>query len=212
MEDNIAIIKNWLGSGSINIFGLPLSGKDTVGIKLAEALGGKYLSSGVILRAAEPTNQAVRDNLAIGLWAPTDQFYDLVLPYFDREDLNGLPLTLGAIGRWSGEEQTIINYAKSAGHEIKAAILLNISEADIHARWEQLHILQDRGTRTDDKDVKALNNRVNEFKTKTMPVIQTYRDLGILIPVNADQSREAVYTEVVQKLADFALNTPVEQS
>ena len=38
MEAKIAKIKTWLGTGSINIFGLPMSGKDTQGIKLAEAL------------------------------------------------------------------------------------------------------------------------------------------------------------------------------
>ena len=51
MEEKIETIKEWLGTGSINIFGLPMSGKDTQGIKLAEALGAKFLSSGLIIRA-----------------------------------------------------------------------------------------------------------------------------------------------------------------
>jgi len=205
MEDNFTIIKDWLGTGSINIFGLPLSGKDTVGIRLAEALGGRYLSSGLILRNAEKDNPAVRNNLNAGLWAPTDQFYDLVLPYFDRAELNGLPLILGAIGRWSGEEQTVIDTAESAGHPIKAVILLNISEADIRARWEQAQILKDRGDRGDDRKPQVLQIRVQEFRTKTMPVIEVYRNLDILIPVNADQTKEQVFAEVIQKLTTFAL-------
>ena len=53
MEEKIAKIKEWLGTGSINIFGLPMSGKDTVGIRLAEALGARFLSSGIIIRAME---------------------------------------------------------------------------------------------------------------------------------------------------------------
>ena len=53
MDDRIKTIKDWLGTGSINIFGLPMSGKDTQGIKLAEALGAKFLSSGMIIRAME---------------------------------------------------------------------------------------------------------------------------------------------------------------
>ena len=51
MEEKIETIKEWLGTGSINIFGLPMSGKDTQGIKLAETLGAKFLSSGLIIRA-----------------------------------------------------------------------------------------------------------------------------------------------------------------
>ena len=53
MEEKLSIIKSWLGSGSINLFGLPMSGKDTQGIKLAEALDAKFLSSGMIIRNME---------------------------------------------------------------------------------------------------------------------------------------------------------------
>ena len=53
MEEKFSTIKNWLGTGSINIFGLPMAGKDTQGIKLAEALNAKFLSSGMIVRAME---------------------------------------------------------------------------------------------------------------------------------------------------------------
>ena len=53
MEEKIQKIKEWLGTGSINIFGLPMSGKDTQGIRLAEAIGAKFLSSGMIIRAME---------------------------------------------------------------------------------------------------------------------------------------------------------------
>ena len=45
MEKNIGIIKKQLGVGSINIFGLPFSGKDTVGKRLADDLGAVLLSS-----------------------------------------------------------------------------------------------------------------------------------------------------------------------
>ena len=57
MEAKIELIKAWLGTGSINIFGLPMSGKDTQGLKLAEALDAKFLSSGLIIRAMEERKQ-----------------------------------------------------------------------------------------------------------------------------------------------------------
>jgi adenylate kinase family enzyme len=205
MEQNITTIQNWLGTGSINIFGLPMSGKDTVGIGLAEHIGAKFLSSGLIIREAQKDDKTIRQNVDAGLLAPTNQFYDLVLPYFAREDLTSFPLILSSIGRWSGEEQTVIDAAESAGHAIKAAILLNISEADIRQRWEQARILQDRGNRADDRDSKILETRIKEFRQKTMPVIKTYQSLGLLIPINADQPRAAVLTETIQKLADFAI-------
>ena len=103
MENNsqkIETIKNWLGTGSINLFGLPMSGKDTVGIRLAELLGAKFLSSGLIIRARE--EETGKDYTKKGQLAPTDVFFDLVLPYFSREDLKPFPLILSSVGRWSG--------------------------------------------------------------------------------------------------------------
>ena len=40
MEEKFEKIKEWLGTASVNIFGLPMSGKDTVGMRLAEKLDG----------------------------------------------------------------------------------------------------------------------------------------------------------------------------
>ena len=117
MEEKIATIKDWLGTGSINIFGLPMSGKDTVGIRLAETLGARFLSSGIIIRAMEQSqNKHYTDG---GDLAPTDVFYQWVLPYFNREDLEDSALVLSSVGRWSGEEDAVIDSADAGGHPIK---------------------------------------------------------------------------------------------
>ena len=125
LASKLAQIKSWLGVGSINIFGLPMSGKDTVGVRLAEALGGKMLSSGMIIRAMESaTSQHLTD---AGELVPSDVFSQWVLPYFSRPELKDSPLILSSIGRWSGEENSVILEAEKSGHPIKAVLLLNIS-------------------------------------------------------------------------------------
>lgn len=201
MEDKIAAIKRWLGTGSINIFGYPMSGKDTQGVKLAEAVGGKLLSSGIIIRAKEA--ELHKNLTGKGNLIPTDTFYDWVLPYFEREDLKKYPLILSSIGRWFGEEDTVLETAEKSGHPIKAAVLLNISEADVIGRLEKLQILNDRGLRQDDKDMNVFKNRLEEFRTKTMPVLEHYKKLGLLVNVNGDQSREEVFAEMIDKLYEY---------
>ena len=201
MEDKITTIKQWLGTGSINIFGLPMSGKDTQGIRLAETLGAKFLSSGLIIRAKEEeTRQSYTDH---GALIPTNIFYEWVLPYFEREDLRPYPLVLSSIGRWSGEETQVMSVA-AGGHEIKAAILLNISEADVESRFEAAKLIGDRGERKDDKDIATFRVRMEEFRTKTLPVLQHYKGMNLLINVNGDQRRELVFNEIVQKLYEKA--------
>lgn len=197
-EEKISTIKEWLGTGSINIFGLPMSGKDTQGIKLAETLDAKFLSSGMIIRAME--KETKKNYTADGSLLPTNLFYEWVLPYLERRDLFNYPLILSSIGRWSGEETEVMSVAAGAGHEIKAVIMLSISEAEVEQRFENAKSLNDRGTRLDDKNLEILKNRLKEFREKTVPVLQHYETLGLLINVNGKQSREDVFNEIVEKL------------
>ena len=207
-QQKILTIKQWLGTGSINIFGLPMSGKDTVGVKLAEFLGGKFLSSGLIIRSMEAMqNKHLTDK---GELVDTDLFYDWVLPYFDKEELKPFPLVLSSIGRWKGEEDTVMDRAKSAGHEIKAAIILNISEADVMSRWEAAATLKDRGNRFDDEKPEVFQTRLDEFRIKTLPVLLRYRELGLLVEVKADLPRDQVFMELINQLYKFVLKKQQE--
>lgn len=205
MEADIQTIKAWLGIGSINIFGLPMSGKDTVGIQLAEKLGAKFLSSGMIVRAAE---QSTGQNLTgEGKLISSNVFYDLVLPYFEREDLWKYPLILSSIGRWSGEENEVMAVAKNSGHTIRAAIELQLSDQDVIERWEAAKLLGDRGLRTDDANPEIFQTRIAEYHEKTLPVIRHYQELGLLVPVSAKASREQVFANTIQALASYARRT-----
>lgn len=205
MEEQINYIKSWLGTGSINIFGLPMSGKDTVSVNLAEKIGGRSLSSGDSVREMErSTGQALTHE---GKLIPSNVFYSWILPYFEREELKNFPLVLSSIGRWSGEETEVISVARASGHPIKAVIELQLSEKDVRERWEAAKILGDRGMRADDTDPEVFETRLAEYREKTIPVIEHYRDLGLLIPVAANLSRELVFEQVIEALANFAKST-----
>ena len=205
MEEQLQTIKKWLGTGSINIFGLPMSGKDTVGVRLAEALNGKFLSSGLIVRALEKsTNQDITGN---GKLMPQNLFYDWVLPYFEKKELWEYPLILSSIGRWNGEEDQVMSVARSSGHPIKAVVMLQLSEQDAIERWEAAKLLNDRGLRADDANPEIFQTRINEFREKTVPVLRHYQELGLLVPVKADAPRDQVFANVVEVLDSFARRT-----
>ncbi len=204
MEERIEVIKQWLGTGSINVFGLPFSGKDTVGIRLAELLGAKFLSSGLILRAAENEDKDLLREMSAGNLAPTDKFKDIILPYFSRPDLKDYPLILSSVGRWEGEEYDVINAAANGGHAISAVVLLNVSESEVRKRWEASKVTQDRGNRKDDESERILDTRIEEFIKKTMPVIETYRKRELLVPVSANTDRESVFNNVIDGIYEMA--------
>ena len=199
--DKLAKIKAWLGTGSLNVFGLPMSGKDTVGERLAKDLGAKFLSSGIIIRAFEAEqNQNITGS---GQLIPTNIFYDIILPYFSREEMKNDSLILSSVGRWAGEEDKIMEAAKNGGHEIKAVVLLDLTEADVKNRFEVAKELNDRGGRADDASIEIFETRIREFNEKTVPVLNHYDELKLLIRVPADGSRDEVYLSVIDKLVEF---------
>ncbi len=201
LRDKISKIKDWLGKSSINFFGLPMSGKDTVGERLATDLGAKFLSSGIIIRAYEAEQNAhMTEN---GQLIPTNVFYDIILPYFSRDELKKNSLVLSSVGRWFPEEDKVMEAAKQGGHEIKAVILLDLSEVEVKKRFEAAKELNDRGERADDANLEIFEIRIKEFQEKTVPVLKHYEELGLLIKVSAMGSREVVYNSVVNALTDF---------
>lgn len=199
MDEKVEKIKQWLGSGSINIFGLPMSGKDTVGKRLATLLGGEFLSSGDIIRDYElRQNDHMIEN---GELIPTNKFYDIVLPHFYTEALVDKPLVLSSIGRWEGEEDEVMKYTKDSGHEIKAVIYLKLKEEDVRNRWAAAKELGDRGLRGDDADPAVFETRIEEFHEKTEPVLKHYNKLNLLLEVDASGTRDEVFDNVMNALS-----------
>ena len=214
MEEKITKIREWLGTGSINIFGLPMSGKDTVGVRLAETLGARFLSSGMIIRTMEKEQKSHYTDE--GELLPTTLFYDWILPYFGRDDLKGSPLVLSSVGRWSGEEVHVMEAAENAGHPIRAVVLLNASEAEVLERWQAVQEMGKRDVkhemekRVDDAHEETFEKRISEFNQKTLPVLRNYQSMGLLISVSGGADRETVFNSVVDALYEFALAHPEE--
>lgn len=201
LYEKLKKIKSWLGTGSLNIFGLPMSGKDTVGMRLTEDLQAKFLSSGIIIRAYEAEQN--EDMTGSGKLIPTNTFYDIILPYFSREELRNDSLVLSSVGRWSGEEDKIMEAAKAGGHEIKAVVMLDLTEEEVKNRFEAAKELNDRGERADDANIEVFETRLAEFREKTMPVLNHYDELKMLVKVPAIGSRDEVYANVIDRLIEF---------
>ena len=207
-DSKIEFIKAWLGAGSINIFGIQFSGKDTVGKRLADDLDTEFLSSGDIVRAARNNNpnEDIRKATKLsdsGVLTPTDEFKQLIIPYLYDKRLDGKPLVLGSVGRWIGEETSVLNALKKGDHDTKAILVLNISEDEIWRRWNTIRN-ERNGGRLDDMNKNRVKTRLDEFRDKTLPVINKYREMDLVIDINGEQSRDQVYDETINKLYEFA--------
>ena len=198
----IQTIKEWLGAGSINIFGLPFAGKDTHGEELAEKLDGIILSGGDILRSSIIPEEG-RKLMDAGHLFPTDDFVKIVLPYLSHSEFAGKPLILSSVGRWHGEEQGVLQATHESGHELKAVIFLHVDQSVALERWELSQQNMSRGERADDAH-HTLDTRFEEFAIKTLPVIDFYRDKGLLIEVDGTLPIARVSQDIIDKLVEFS--------
>lgn len=222
-------LKDWLGAGAINLFGLPMSGKDTQGEKLAAALGAQLLSAGALVRQTGIGGAEA----AAGKLVATDVFQEVILPNLVALAEPGRPLVLSSVGRWHGEEEPLLAQLAQSGHELKVVVLLDLSEDEVWQRWRaaQVHgrILegqsntkvvpgtdqrQARGCapeeqrggqerRADDASPEIFTRRLTEFREKTQPVLDFYRERGLLLSVDGTGSREEVFSRLVAALVQF---------
>lgn len=199
-------IKSWLGSGSINIFGLPFSGKDTQAERLAKLLDGKIVSSGAVLRSQkdDPDLQA---SLAAGNIVPSSIFEKIVVPYLEQDQFDSKPLILSSVGRKHGEEDGVRKVLEKTNHPLKAVVFLSLDELTARKRLEASFELADRGERADDSR-EAIENRFHQFEEMTMPVIDYYRHKGLLVEVDGEPSRDEVTKLLFEALANFIEKNP----
>lgn len=197
----IDTIKHWLDTGSINIFGRPFAGKDTHGRELVTLFNGVLLGGGDILRNSV-VPQHVTDLIRAGKLAPTEDYIRIVLPYLSQDEFSEKPLILSSVGRWHGEEQGVLEATEEAGHPLKAVIYLNIGEEAVRERWRQ-ETHGSRGERHDDTE-EVLEIRLAEYREKTLPVIEFYREKELLIEVDSSLDKRTVLDLIINGLYERA--------
>ena len=202
-KEKIDHIKKWLGTGSIDIFGLPFAGKDSQCHRLVDAIGGNFVISGDIFRNSNMPER-VKECMRTGKLVLTEDFINIVLPYFSQQKFDNQSLILSSVGRWHGEEDGVIAALNQSSHPLKAVIYLDIPTKESHERWQAREIYNDRVGRLDDTE-ETLQTRFREFQEKTMPVIEYYRNQGILIEIDGRRSRDEVGKDIIDSIYSFSV-------
>jgi adenylate kinase len=199
IEQQRNAVKVWLGHGALNLFGFPFAGKDTQCLRLSRWLDGPILGGGDILRKRDDLPPDVKQMLDAGLLIPVEEYLSIVTPYLAQADFESRPLILSSVGRFRGEEESILQALERAQHPTRVVIELDLDEDLIWKRWEQSLKLMDRGYRAED-DAVALKTRLSEFRTKTQPVLDFYQKAGLLIRIDGGQDPDAVERDILEAL------------
>ena len=188
-------------SKKIVLLGPPGCGKGTQSKLLVENKNFFQLSTGDLLRAATSDNesevgQKIKQIMQQGGLVPDNFVIDIIVKkVLDLKDQNiifdGFPRN---IEQAKFLEKSLETIKISLDYVIFFGIDYKILESRIKKRIEQS---SGKDLRTDD-NLEVLNKRINIYKESTLPIVDYYKNKNILCEIDAMESIEAVYDNILK--------------
>jgi len=175
----------------------PGGGKGTQGERLASHFGVRHISSGDVLRAAagdgSPAGREVAAFQQRGDLVPDQIVFDLLVPVVAAAAARG-GYILDGFPRTVPQAITAADIGARLDLTLDATIYLHVPEEVLVQR------LLARARPDDSPDV--IRHRLEVFTETTSPLIEYYRNRGILVEVDADQPPESITDEIVSRLPE----------
>jgi adenylate kinase len=175
------------------MLGPPGSGKGTHGVRLAEEFGIVHISSGDVLRAEAATNPTLAGYLARGDLVPDDAIFGLLIPIMERAAADtggfiadGFPRTLAQAERAYRE----IGIERDL--KLDAVVSLDVPDDVLVRRLLDRARAQGRA----DDTLEVIQHRLAVYRAETYPLIDYFRERGILLPVDGNQSPDDVHADI----------------
>ena len=190
------------------LLGPPAAGKGTQARRITGRFGGVHIDTGDILRANADRDthlgRRAREYMERGELVPDEVVIDTVLDRVGESDcadgfaLDGFPRTVPqaeALDRRLGE----------IGRPLDATVSLEVAEAELRRRLAERAREQDRA---DDEDEQAIRQRFELFASETGPLVDYYRQQGLLVRVDAAGEVDQITERIGEALAAQARRNP----
>lgn len=180
----------------IIFIGPPGAGKGTQSVNLVRYLDIPHLSTGEMLRAAKESGstlgQEAANHMDRGMLVPDYLIHELLGKRLEEEDckkgflLDGFPRTLS-------QAEQLDEFLRQHGTSLDVALAIEVSEDELVRR------LSDRG-REDDQP-ETIRRRLRGYEAETKPVLNYYRDQGLLQKVSGLGTMDEVFGRI-QEVVD----------
>ncbi|GAA1707151.1 adenylate kinase [Microbacterium sediminicola] len=189
-----------LPSARLLIVGPQGSGKGTQGVRIGDALAVPVISTGDVFRAnvkaGTPLGLQVQSIIDAGDLVPDSLTSEIVRDRLTQADaangflLDGYPRNLGQVG----DLDTFLN---GRGEPLDAVIELSVPREESISRIAQRAIEQGR---TDDTE-EVIANRLAIYERETAPILDVYRERGIVDAIDGVGSLEEISARIFAALA-----------
>ena len=174
----------------------PGGGKGTQGERLASHFDVQHISSGDVLRAAAradtPAGREVASYQKSGDLVPDQIVLALLIPVVVGAAERG-GYILDGFPRTVPQAMEAFNIARELDVTLDATVYLKVPEPVLMER------LLSRARADDSADV--IRHRLQVFIETTSPLIEYYRDRGILVEVDGNQAPESITAEIIARLS-----------
>jgi adenylate kinase len=181
------------------LMGPPGAGKGTQAKFVAERYGIPAISTGDIFRAnvtqGTPLGLEAKRYMDAGEYVPDEVTNLMVRNRIDEPDaergflLDGYPRTLAQVEELDG-------MIKFTGHRLDAVVVLTVDPDEIVQRLVQRAEVEGRTDDTED----VIRRRQEVYAEQTAPLIEVYRDRGLLIEVDGMGGVEEVTARILDAL------------
>ncbi|MGB8404737.1 MAG: adenylate kinase [Mycobacterium sp.] len=182
------------------LLSLPGAGKGTQASLLSAATGVRHISSGDVLRAEIAAGTELGHRLegytSRGELVPDDVLLEMLVPVIETAQRETGGFLLDGFPRTLPQAHRAAELGAGKGIPADAAVYLTASHDVVTGR------LLDRAAqegRSDDT-AEVIGHRLHVFETQTLPVVQFYRDRGILIEVDAAPPPDEVQADLRGRL------------
>jgi len=184
---------------NVLLIGPPGSGKGTQGERLAERLGIEHLAAGDLLRAEvenqTPLGRQVSDIMQRGELVPDVVILSLLMPRVLAAAENHGYL-LDGFPRSVEQAREARKLAQQAGAGPDAVIYLDAPRDELVRRILARAEVEGRA----DDNPETVENRLRVFDEATAPLVDHYRERGLLHVVNAAQHEDEVTADILREL------------
>ncbi len=175
----------------IILIGIQGAGKSTQGNLLSDKLKIPYLSTGHIFRdlakEKSPLGRYIKETMNAGYLIPDDKTVSIVEEYLGRIQykngyiLDGFPRT--------------INQVKKFENGVDKVIYLKVSDKE--ALWR---LSYREGVGREDETLTAIRKRIELFHQLTEPVLDYYKEKGILVEIDGEKEIDEIHKEILEKI------------
>jgi adenylate kinase len=177
----------------------PGAGKGTQARRLSDYYGIAHISSGDLLRheveAGTPLGLQAEEYLDRGDLVPDELIHEMVFDRVTEADPQG-GFLLDGYPRNLAQAEEARELALANDITINAAVYLDVSRDELLRR---LAGRADAESRSDD-DEETIRHRLEVFDAQTRPLVDYYRERGLLVTVDGEQPVEKVTHDIVDHL------------